>query len=124
MPAARGEKGKIAIFQLWFRSRYDFYQDEYAILPNPWRKVPVHGWIALEFHENLEEVIIQLFQREARMVGQISRPHIIPIREMGVSGEYHYIALRFVEGKTLREYLGKDQASFSLLTGYTFLRYE
>jgi serine/threonine-protein kinase len=84
----------------------------------------IHGWIALKFLNNLEEVNIQLFQREARMVGQLSHPHIIPIREMGVSGEQHYIALRFVDGKTLREYLGEDPTSFSLLTGYTFLRYE
>ncbi|MDP6959466.1 MAG: serine/threonine-protein kinase, partial [Planctomycetota bacterium] len=65
----------------------------------------IHRWIALKFLKNEEEINIQLFQREARMVGGLNHPHIIPIYEMGILGEHHYIAMQFVEGTTLREFV-------------------
>ncbi|MDP6959741.1 MAG: protein kinase, partial [Planctomycetota bacterium] len=68
----------------------------------------IHRWVALKFLKNEEEFNLQLFRREARMVGRLSHPHIIPIHEMGILGKHHYIAMKFVEGATLREYVRQD----------------
>ncbi len=68
----------------------------------------IDRWVALKFLKNEEEINIQLFRREARMVGRLNHPNIIPIHEMGVFGKHHYIAMQFVEGTTLREFIRRD----------------
>ncbi len=46
---------------------------------------------------------IQRFQREARAAAQLNHPHIAAIFDAGFDQGFHYIAMEFVEGRTLRE---------------------
>ncbi|MBI4421942.1 MAG: protein kinase [Gemmatimonadetes bacterium] len=41
------------------------------------------------------------FKREARLAAQMDHPNIIPIYRVGQSGNFHYMAMKFVEGRAL-----------------------
>jgi len=47
------------------------------------------------------------FRREARAVAKLEHPHILPVHDYGQEGERTYIAMRYVEGGTLKDLLGK-----------------
>ena len=52
------------------------------------------------------------FQREARLAGQLQHPGIVPIHELGCLPDGRtYIAMRLVEGTTLRELMDQGTAS-------------
>ena len=57
--------------------------------------------LAPGFAEHLEERL-QRFQREARSAAQLTHPHIAAIYDAGTDNGYSYIAMEFVEGRTLR----------------------
>lgn len=46
---------------------------------------------------------IKRFEREAQAASKISHPNIAHIYEFGRDGDYYFIAMEFVDGKTLRE---------------------
>jgi serine/threonine protein kinase len=46
---------------------------------------------------------IRRFQREARAASTLNHPHIVSIFDADFDQGYHYIAMEFVEGKTLRQ---------------------
>lgn len=50
-----------------------------------------------------EEDRIRRFQREARAASTLNHPNIVSIFDAGFDQGWHYIAMEFVEGKTLRE---------------------
>jgi serine/threonine-protein kinase len=45
---------------------------------------------------------VERFLREARMAAGLEHPHIIPIYDVGVEGDIYYIAMRFIEGQSLK----------------------
>jgi serine/threonine protein kinase len=47
------------------------------------------------------------FKREARAVAKLEHPHILPVYDYGQEGDLSYIAMRYVEGGTLKALLGK-----------------
>ena len=47
------------------------------------------------------------FRREARAVAQLDHPNIVPIYSFGDEGEITYIAMRYVEGGTLKKTRGQ-----------------
>jgi serine/threonine protein kinase len=49
------------------------------------------------------------FQQEARMVSSLNQPNILTIFEFGETESLHFLASEYVEGKTLRQYLGKKR---------------
>jgi tRNA A-37 threonylcarbamoyl transferase component Bud32 len=47
--------------------------------------------------------IVERFRREVFAVASISSPHVVAMRDFGISGDEIYIAMEYVEGPTLRE---------------------
>jgi serine/threonine protein kinase/Tol biopolymer transport system component len=47
------------------------------------------------------------FRREARAIARLNHPNILPVYDSGQEGELSYIVMRYVEGGTLQEMLGK-----------------
>ncbi len=48
---------------------------------------------------------VERLKREARLVGSLDHPHIVRGLDVGQHGPYHYFAMEFVEGETLRDLL-------------------
>jgi len=61
----------------------------------------------LPAHLTDEPGFAERFRREARAVAKLEHPHILPIHDYGQEGELTYIAMRYVEGGTLKDLLGK-----------------
>jgi serine/threonine-protein kinase len=57
------------------------------------------------------ESLSMRFQREAQAAGALSHPGIVAVYEYGEDQEFAYIAMEYVEGNSLREYLARG-ASF------------
>ncbi|MFQ5613747.1 MAG: protein kinase [Anaerolineae bacterium] len=47
------------------------------------------------------------FIREARAVAQLSHPNILPIYDVGFEGDLSYFVMKYVEGHTLRQLMGR-----------------
>jgi serine/threonine protein kinase len=65
-------------------------------------KVPRSGTSVT--HEDAER-----FEREARHVATLNHPGIVPVFEVGQSGEFPFIVAEFVDGVTVGEILGKGR---------------
>jgi serine/threonine-protein kinase len=50
------------------------------------------------------------FRREAQAAGTLSHPGIVSVYEYGEDGPYAYIAMEYVQGHSLREYLDRQTA--------------
>jgi hypothetical protein len=61
----------------------------------------------LPAHLTDEPGFAERFRREARAVAKLEHPHILPVHDYGREGDLTYIAMRYVEGGTLKELLGK-----------------
>jgi eukaryotic-like serine/threonine-protein kinase len=46
------------------------------------------------------------FLREARASSRLDHPNIVPVQDTGEANGYHYIAMQYVEGRSLRQCLG------------------
>src|SRR5262249_38931519 len=46
---------------------------------------------------------LQRFKNEAQAAAQLQHPNIVPVYAVGCEHGVHYYAMRFIEGKTLRE---------------------
>ena len=55
------------------------------------------------FSEN--EAFINHFMHEAKLVAELKHPNIVPVYDAASQGHLHYMAMEFVEGQTLREFL-------------------
>jgi serine/threonine-protein kinase len=55
------------------------------------------------FSEN--EAFINHFMHEAKLVAELKHPNIVPVYSAESQGHLHYMAMEFVEGQTLREFL-------------------
>ncbi|MEP6995694.1 MAG: serine/threonine-protein kinase, partial [Acidobacteriota bacterium] len=49
----------------------------------------------------------QRFEREARMISQLSHAHICALYDVGREGETEYLVMELLEGETLSDRLGK-----------------
>jgi tetratricopeptide (TPR) repeat protein len=59
-------------------------------------------WVALKFLKGGNDDEIQRFVREAQLAGKLSHPHIAAIYDVGQDRDRHFIAMQFVDGRTLR----------------------
>jgi serine/threonine protein kinase len=51
------------------------------------------------------EAFINHFMQEAKLVAELKHPNIVPVHAAESQGRLHYMAMEFVEGQTLREFL-------------------
>ena len=58
----------------------------------------------------LEEQHVERLRREARLVGALDHPNVVRGLDVGQHGPYHYFAMEFVEGETLRDLLRRRGA--------------
>jgi serine/threonine protein kinase/tetratricopeptide (TPR) repeat protein len=58
-----------------------------------------------QFTEDLTRM--RRFQQEARAVSSLNHPNILTIYEIGEADNEHFIAMEYVEGKTLRQRMGE-----------------
>src|SRR6266511_1717716 len=49
----------------------------------------------------------QRFEREAKMISQLSHPHICALYDVGREGETEYLVMEYLEGETLAERLAR-----------------
>jgi len=59
---------------------------------------------------------IRRFQREARAASTLNHPHIVSIFAADFDQGYHYIAMEFVEGRTLRQVIREQSPAFDSQT--------
>lgn len=52
-----------------------------------------------------DKEFVALFHREGDLGQRLKHPNIVPIYESGTDREYHYLAMEFVEGGNLRDFL-------------------
>ena len=51
------------------------------------------------------EAFINHFMNEAKLVAELKHPNIVPVYDAESHGHLHYMAMEFVEGQTLREFI-------------------
>lgn len=57
-----------------------------------------------------DESYIARFRQEARSAARLEHPHIMPIYEVGEVAGYHYIAMKYIQGRTLKQLLQQEGA--------------
>ena len=68
-------------------------------------------WVAVKLlHQSMHDDSVQLerFRREARMVAQLSHPHIVTVIDAGEDGGHPFIVFEFVDGETLKGVIRRD----------------
>src|SRR5436305_9922079 len=51
-------------------------------------------------------------QREAQAIARLSDPHVVAVYDAGTFGDQVFVAMEFVEGKTLRHWLAETKRSW------------
>jgi tetratricopeptide (TPR) repeat protein len=72
-------------------------------------------WVALKFLKGEDPEEVARFKREAAIAGKLSHPNIGAIYDVGEAGGRHYIAMQFVNGKTLRGWKGKPREAAEMI---------
>jgi tetratricopeptide (TPR) repeat protein/predicted Ser/Thr protein kinase len=65
-------------------------------------------WVALKFLKGSDDEEIARFEREAQVAARLNHPHIAAIYEVGVDQDRHFIAMQFIDGRTLRHLARTD----------------
>src|SRR5437867_5356047 len=58
---------------------------------------------------------ISRFEKEARLASALNHPNIVTVYDIGKSDSISYIAMEFVDGKTVREILASGSMPLALL---------
>ncbi len=72
-------------------------------------------WVALKFLKGGDDEEIARFKREAKIAGKLSHANLGAIYEVGEASGRHYIAMQFVNGKTLRGWKGKPRDAATMI---------
>ena len=65
----------------------------------------------LPSHMSASPEVRQRFEREAKMISQLSHPHICALYDVGREGETEYLVMEYLEGETLSDRLLKGPMS-------------
>ncbi len=57
-----------------------------------------------------DQSYVARFRQEARSAARLEHPHIMPIYEVGEVNGYHYIAMKYIKGRTLKQLLEQEGA--------------
>jgi len=68
------------------------------------RDLRLHRWIALKLHSHGENA--QRTEREARVLASVVHPNVVTIHDVGSWNGRAYIAMEYLDGGTLRAWLG------------------
>lgn len=108
MSAPQGTLGKYQIIREIARSN-DIVFEAYDPLMN--RRVAIKELaIPNGTTASGKEDRVKRFQREARAAGTLAHPNIMTVYELAEDGDRHYIAMEFLDGKTLRQELDSKGA--------------
>lgn len=66
----------------------------------------LHRAVAIKVLRNQRDEASARLLREAQALARISHPHVIVVHEVGTVGEHVFMAMEFVEGMSLSEWLG------------------
>jgi serine/threonine protein kinase/tetratricopeptide (TPR) repeat protein len=56
-------------------------------------------------HLASDESFIERFKREAQAVGKLRHPHIVQIFDFGIENDVYFMAMEFIQGRTLKDYM-------------------
>src|SRR6266487_4413443 len=59
---------------------------------------------------SLDQNYLARFLQEARSAAALEHPHIVPIYAIGEAQGYHYIAMKYITGKTLKDVVQQQGA--------------
>lgn len=90
--APLGEGGMAAVYKAYQPS-----VDRYVAL----KVLPQHFAKDPEF--------VERFKREARVIAKLQHPHILPVHDFGESDGYTYMAMRFIRGGELSDWIEQNQ---------------
>ena len=90
--APLGEGGMAAVYKAYQPS-----VDRYVAL----KVLPQHFAKDPEF--------VERFKREAKVIANLQHPHILPVHDFGESDGYTYMAMRFIRGGELSQWIEKNQ---------------
>jgi serine/threonine-protein kinase len=62
-----------------------------------------------------DSVALQRFKREAEAVARVTHPNIVQVYQIGDADGVHYMALEYVEGRNLRDYVARKGPPGALL---------
>ena len=62
---------------------------------------------ALPAHLSTDPELRTRFDREARLISQLSHPHICSLHDIGTQGDIEYLVMEYLDGETLAARLGK-----------------
>ena len=55
----------------------------------------------------VDGTVVERFHREARLAARLEHPHIVPVYDFGQAEGYFYLAMRYMEGGSLKERLAQ-----------------
>ena len=59
------------------------------------------------------------FEREARMIAQLTHPHFVPVYDFGRHDDYHYMSMEYIPGGDLKALM---QQGISLAEGIRIIK--
>ena len=62
-----------------------------------------------KFGANIDPKLVARFYREARSAATLSHPNLCPVFDIGEVKETYYIAMAYIQGRTLASYVSADK---------------
>ena len=63
----------------------------------------------------LEHQFVERFKREAKILAKLQHPHILPVYDYGIEGEYFYLIMPFIDGGNLEQLMEQGRLPLSTI---------